>query len=102
MTEEQAFSSEDKIWDMFKNYTYIYSVRFDIYICVCVYVYAYVIHRNNYCQGLHNPGSVWCTGPRTPAPDLAHDFLHELGKSLRPDPVEYLLDLKFKFSDLGT
>lgn len=31
MTEEQAFTSENKIRDVFRNYTYIYSVRF-IYI----------------------------------------------------------------------
>lgn len=43
MTEEQAFPSEHKIRDMFRNYTYIDSVRFiqiqvDIYICKCVNV----------------------------------------------------------------
>jgi len=45
MTEEQAFISGNKIQDKFRNYTYIYPVRFiHIYICksVCVCMSMYI------------------------------------------------------------
>lgn len=70
-------------WDL---YIYIY-----VSVCVCVYVYIYKIHRNDYWQGLHKPGNIWCRRPRAPAPDPARDFLHELDMSPRPDPVKHTL-----------